>query len=76
MMWEWLYLLIIIPVAIILVYLLGFIAYPPLHIWEKWIDNGIGSDGDKMHITIVVLGILIVGFIFLLEAQGVSFGRD
>ena len=73
---EWWMLLILIPVSIPLIYLVGFIAYSPLHIWEKWINNGIGSDGDKMHITIVVLGILIVGFIFLLEAQGVSLGRD
>ena len=73
-MWEWTYLfyLLIIPI----VYVVGVVSLVPLYIWAKWYmdDSGIGN--DKFHITCAVLGILVLGFMYWLETQGVSFSRD
>ena len=69
---EWWMWLILILVSIPLVYLCGFIGYSFLYIWERWINNGIDYKG-KEHITMVVLGLLIVIFIYLIQFDVISF---
>ena len=69
-MWEWTYLfyLLIIPI----VYVVGFVSLVPLYIWAKWYMEDTVHENNKFHISCVVLGILVMGFMYWLETQGMS----
>ena len=68
-MWEYLAYLLIIPLN----YFAGFVALVPLYIWAQWYMEDTVHEDTKFHISCVVLGILVMGFMFWLNAQGVLY---